>query len=226
MKPDIWVYDLPRGTLTRLTFQGFNLGPVWTPDGKRVTFVNVDAGKNSLAWVLADGSGPPETLAVVEGQPTSWSPDGKLLAFDGGPRGQNDIMLLPRPDGPPAGPTGRPAARPFLKTQHDEQTAMFSPDGRWIAYLSRESGDSQVYVRPAAAGPGGASGGRWQVSTGGGFSPRWARGGGIWYRDPDLLPHHVGMLAPVQRSLETQGAQSPNELFPGDRPKLSLAKLS
>jgi len=100
-KRDIWVYDLPRGTLTRLTFQGSNFGPVWTPDGKRATFANADAGKSSLAWVLADGSGPPETLAQTEQQrrPTSWSPDGKLLAFEGGPRGQSDILLLPLPDG-------------------------------------------------------------------------------------------------------------------------------
>jgi len=112
----------------------------------------------------------------VDGRPTSWSPDGKLLAFDKGPRGQSDLFLWPKPDG--AAPTG-PAARPFLQTQHNELTAMFSPDGRWIAYTSSESGQPQLYVRPAAPG----AGGQWLISTSGGSGPRWASGGReLFYR--------------------------------------------
>ncbi len=216
-KRDVWVYDLLRSTLTRLTFQGYNFGPIWTPDGKRVTFIHMDAGKSSLAWVLADGSGPPETLAHLEGgrsRPTSWSPDGKLLAFDGGSSGQNDIMLLPRPDGAPADPKGRPAPRPFLKTEHDEQQALFSPDGRWIAYISMESGQFQVYVRPAAAGPEGAGGGRWQVSTGGGASPRWARG-------PGGAPRELFYVAPSGKvmSVEIEPGGAPSGPFRPGTPK-------
>ena len=139
-----------------------------SPDGKRVTFAQGDAGKQTLAWTLADGSGQPEALAQTEaGGPTSWSPDGKLLASNGGPFRQTDILLLPLPDGRGSerGGSERGAPQPFLKTQHDEEGAIFSPDGRWIAYSSRKSGQYQVYVRPAAAG----AGGKWPVSTGGVF---------------------------------------------------------
>jgi len=203
---DIWVYDLPRGTLTRLTFQGGNYAPVWTPDGKRVTFLNLDAGKRTLAWTLADGSGPPETLLQTErARPTSWSPDGKLLAFDDGVASQSDILLLARPDG---GTPSAPAPRPFLKTQHDEGGAMFSPDARWIAYTSRESGQPQVYVRPAAPGPGGVPGGKWQVSTDGGSHPRWTAGGReLVYRLPDRL------MAVAIEPGSTFRAGTPKELF-------------
>ncbi len=188
---DTWVYDLLRGTLTRLTFQGRNFFPVWTPDGKRVTFVNF-AGKQTIAWTLADGSGQPETLVQAEGgPPTSWSPDGKLLAFDGGAVVQNDILLLSVP-GTLSGPAGSAAPQPFLKTQHDEDSAAFSPDGRWIAYASMESGQHQVYVRPRAVSgaPSGAPSGpgKWQVSTDGGRFPRWTAGGReLVYRLPDRL---------------------------------------
>ncbi len=176
---NIWVWDLLRGTLTKLTFQGVNIAPVWTPDGKRVTFAT-GGGKNTLMGTLADGSGQPEPLGQVEGRPTSWSPGGKLLAFDSGTPPQRDIFLLPWAEG---GASFRPTARPFLQTPHDELGATFSPDGRWIAYWSFESGSTQVYVRPAAVGPGDAAGGKWLISTESGFAPRWASSGReLFYR--------------------------------------------
>ncbi len=174
-KDDIWIYDIARGALTRLTFQGDNGRPVWTPDGKRVTFRSVDAGKDAILSAPADGSAPPEKLldssdGVV---PLSWSPDGKFLSFA---RGQpsTDLMVLPWPGGTP---------KAFLATPFTEQSATYSPDGRWIAYASNESGANQIYVRPSAG-----EGGKWQVSVDGGVFPRWVRGGrGLVFRSREAI---------------------------------------
>jgi hypothetical protein len=154
-----------------------------------------------LAWTLSDGSGQPETLAQVDGLPSSWSPDGKLLALTGGGRGLGDILLLPRPDG---GSSSGSAARPFLQTPHGEGGAMFSPDGRWIAYTALESGPPQVYVRPAEAG----AGGKWLISTGGGSGPRWASGGReLFYRTGGKVMVVAIEPGPAFR------ASTPKELF-------------
>jgi Tol biopolymer transport system component len=182
-KSDIWVYDLARGALSKLTFQGDNNDPVWTPDGKRVTFRNVHEGKYTLAWVPADGSGFPETLAALDfaGSPESWSPDGKLLLYSMNRQGTmiRDLHLLP---GPGAEAGGR-KPRPFLQTPYSEFGGEFSPDGRWIAYVSSESQRAEVFVRPAGAG-----GAKWQVSTDGGQAPRWARDGHeLFYRNGERL---------------------------------------
>jgi len=169
---DVWVYDLARGTLTRLTFQGINRFPVWTPDGKRVTFLSSVQGKQSTAWTSADGSGAAETLASVAqgGVPWSWSPDGKLLLYSAGARGARNVWVLPL--------EGQRKPAPFIETQFNVDDAQFSPDGRWVAYTSNESSPTQVYVQPAP-GPDGKprAGGKWQVSTTGGGDPRWVRRG-------------------------------------------------
>ncbi len=169
---DVWVYDLARGALTRLTFQGRNQFPHWTPDGKRVTFLSIVQGKNNVAWTPADGSGAAETLASVTqgGRPYSWSPDGKLLLYNAGTRGAGNIWVLPL--------EGQRKPAPYLETQFSVFGAQFSPDGRWVAYVSTESNLEQVYVQ-AAPGLDGKprAGGKWQVSTTDGREPRWARGG-------------------------------------------------
>lgn len=195
----IWVWDLLRGTLTKLTFQGANSGPAWTPDGKRVTFSSLDpAAKRTIAWTLADGSGQPETLAPVEGRPNSWSPDGKLLVYESG-IGPRDLFLLPQPESP-----SKAAARPFLQTPHNEQTAVFSPDGRWIAYTSSESGAMQVYVRPSQP----EAGGKWLISTGAAVGPRWAAGGReLFYRTGNKV-----MVVPIEPGPAFR-AGTPRELF-------------
>ncbi len=179
-RSDIWVYDLARGTLSRLTSQGDNSAPVWTPDGKRVTFRNNQEGKFTLSWAPADGSAPPETLAGLEsrGTPDEWSPDGKLLLYStGGGSGdpQRDLYLLPGP----GASAGDRKPRPFLQTPSAENDGAFSPDGRWIAYVSDESQRPEIYVRPAGTG-----GGKWPVSTDGGNLPRWSRNGReLFYRN-------------------------------------------
>jgi serine/threonine protein kinase/Tol biopolymer transport system component len=167
-KSDIWVVDLARGTATRLTFQGDCLSPIWTPDGRSITF---RTREYSILSVPADGSAPPEKLLELSQPivPTSWSPDGSTLAYVRGDQTSGDIMFWMRKETAP---------QPFLATPFSERGATFSPDGKWIAYMSNESGVPQVYVRPASG-----SGGKWQVSAEAGNYPRWVRGGrGLIYR--------------------------------------------
>jgi len=179
---DIWVYEFARGTATRLTFQGRNTEPLWTPDGKRVTFATAAEGKAGLAWVAADGSGAVENLASLEkpSAPFSWSPDGRILSFGLGVIADRDIWILPaagQPSGAPTGP-GERKPRPFLETRFSIYYARSSPDGRWIAYSSNESGQAQVFVQPAPGPEGKAQGsGKWQISNDGGVYPRWSSSG-------------------------------------------------
>jgi serine/threonine-protein kinase len=159
----LWLYDLARGTLTRLTESRSNY-PIWTPDGKRLTFLSAVGGTIGLSWMLADGSGAPERLTTSEnGQyPGSWSPDGQVLAFsEPDPTTGYDIWML--------GLQGDRKPRPFLQTPANESGPIFSPDGRWVAYLSDETGRNEIYVRPFP-GPGG----KMQISTEGGTEPMWA----------------------------------------------------
>jgi serine/threonine-protein kinase len=177
---DVWVYELERGALTRLTFQGSNAFPGWMPDGSRITFYSVAPDKKqSLASVPADGSRAPEILAAVSDVVAylSWSPDSKLLAFAKGPAASRDIFFLPA--------QGDRKEKPFLQTPPSEYAPEFSPDGRWIAYTSHESGRPEVYVRPAPSAAGAAPGdGKWQISTDSGQYPRWSRSGReLFYRN-------------------------------------------
>jgi Tol biopolymer transport system component len=174
----IWLDDLSRDALTKLTLEGNNnLVPVWTPDGKRIAFNSNKEGANNVFLQLADGSGGPERLTTSEylQAPMSWSPDGQLLAFiEVNPATQRDIWVLNMRDR---------KARPFLRTQFDEAVPRFSPDGRWLAYISNESGRYEVYVQPYP-GPGG----KWQISTQGGTEPVWnPNGHELFYRSGDKM---------------------------------------
>jgi eukaryotic-like serine/threonine-protein kinase len=174
---DIWVYDFAGGTLTRATFRGVNQAPVWTPDGRRIAFSSSqDVARAALYWVDPAG-GEPEILSR-DGEvqfPSSWSPDGTLLAYaeikqqDDTETGF-DIWLLRG---------GAPWTRQVLiRTPFKEDQPMFSPDGRALAWVSNETGRSQVYVRPY---PGA---GRTMVSTDGGTEPIWSRAGTeLYYRN-------------------------------------------
>ncbi|MCZ6750804.1 MAG: hypothetical protein O7E51_03130, partial [Acidobacteria bacterium] len=175
---DVWIYDIPRNTLTRLTFEGLNGYPLWTPDGERVTFSSIRGGTQDLFWIPADGSGTAERLTTSEyGQyPLSWSPDGHTLVYyELHPTSGGDLWLLPF--------EGEHKPQPFLQTPFHERSAVFSPDGKWLAYSSDESGRYEIYVRPFAGG-----GGKWQISTESGTEPVWARNGReLFYRNGDQL---------------------------------------
>jgi dipeptidyl aminopeptidase/acylaminoacyl peptidase len=126
--------------------------------------------------MLADGSGGLERLTEFGGAPTSWSPDGKLLTFLSGmlPTGNNTTWLLRREDR---------KAEPFFRTSFNQGATQFSPDGRWVAYISDETGRPEIYVQPHP-GPGG----KWQISTDGGTEPQWnPNGRELFYRSGDKM---------------------------------------
>ena len=200
---DIWVADLSRGTLTRLTFdQGEEFGPVWTRDGGRLALTSIHAGREpALFWQPADGSAPPELLVPEAGPPrfpSGFSRGDKVLAYtEEKARDDPDIWLLPLDD--PAHP------RPFLRTPFQESGATFSPDGAWIAYVSNESGRNEVYVQPYP-GPGGKR----QISTEGGTSPLWTSGGReMFYRNGDA------MMSVALTTEPRFSAEAPRLLFRG-----------
>jgi Tol biopolymer transport system component len=174
----VWLYDLSRETLTRLTFEGnTNTNPSWTPDGKRIAFASNKEGMLNLFWQPADGSGGLERLTSNESlqAPNSWSPDGQLLAFiEVNPTTGRDIWVLRM---------GDRKAQPFLRTPFNESVPQFSPDGRWLAYISDESGRFEIYVQPYP-GPGG----KWQISKEGGAEPVWnPNGRELFYRDGNKM---------------------------------------
>jgi serine/threonine protein kinase/Tol biopolymer transport system component len=172
---DLWVKDLARDIPSRLSFLGGeNRWPVWTPDGKYIVFQSDNAASSGLYWIRSDGAGEVQRLSDGKSgdNPSSFSPDGKRLAFSlVGNAGTYDIYTAAI-EGDPSHPRlGKP--EPFLVTPFVELRPAFSPDGHWLAYASNESGTFEVYVRPFP-GPGG----RWQISTGGGFYPLWSHAGG------------------------------------------------
>ncbi len=167
------VVDLERKSISNLTFEGTASDPVWSPDGTRIAYASSPDGKRlpKLVWRRADGSTAAETLLDVQTSlPMSFSPDGKLLAFERREASQSlgRIWLLPM--------DGSGKAHPFAANEATSIDGAISPDGRWIAYTSFESGAFEVYLRPFPTGDG-----KWQVSTGGGGEPHWSRDGRAVY---------------------------------------------
>jgi serine/threonine-protein kinase len=172
---DIWVYDWGRDVLSRLTSHpSLDLDPVWTPDGRRITFRSARNGVDNIYWQRADEAGEPQRLteSKIPQFPLAWHPSGKFLAFrEYGRETGSDVWLLPL-EGDEASGWKPGKAVAFLAGPFNETDVAFSPDGRWVAYESDESGERQVYVRPFS-GPGG----RVQISTAGGSIPRWSSSG-------------------------------------------------
>lgn len=163
---NVWVYDWKRDTTTRLTFERSDFGPVWTPDGKHIVFSSdKHGGAPNLYWMRADGASQAARLTESANQQvaSSFSPDGKQLAFfenETHTQIKRHLWTLPLDDIANDHPkAGKPA--PFLQTAFDEFVPVISPDGRWLAYTSDESGSFAIYVR-SFPGPGG----KWQVSSG------------------------------------------------------------
>jgi len=169
---DIFTYDFARGALTKMSFDGASHWPSWTPDGQRLTFRSWKTGTMTLWWMPADRSGPPELLTAIGSMqsPESWSPDGRALAFTqmDDPESGSDIYVLPL-DG-----DRKPYA--LIRTKFSEGAPKFSPDGKWLAYSSNESGRPEVYAM-AYPGPGP----KIQISTEGGTDPAWRRDGREFY---------------------------------------------
>jgi serine/threonine-protein kinase len=170
---DVWVYDLERDVATRITFgESYDADPVWSPDGRWIAFEGEIDGVDGIFRKRTDGTGDAEMLMEPGKQtfpaPQSWSADGRHLAIQSaGEGGQTDIWILPIDED---GSAGEPEA--FARTQFEENSPNFSPDGRWLAYNSSETGRPEVFV--ASFPPGG---GKWQVSDGGGTQAQWSGDG-------------------------------------------------
>jgi serine/threonine-protein kinase len=180
---DIYVHDLEWDTASRLTFSGDASSPMWAPDGKHLVFQSVSSGSR-ISWIRSDGAGDPQTLLEQANNlvPSSFSRMGRLVYIERSPVTGLDLWTLPLdltdPDRPKP---GKP--EPFLRTPNDEVSPRFSPDGRWIAYRSNESGNNEIYVRPFPA----ASGGKWQISAGGGLYAAWSSNGHeLFYETADF----------------------------------------
>jgi Tol biopolymer transport system component len=178
---DIWLLDAASGATTRFTSDpGWEAFPTWSPDGSRIIFTSNRSGVYDLYQKSSSGAGS-ETLLYhsSEGEgPNSWSPDGKFLIYYS--IGQPTHLRLLAVDGPP---DRKPT--PLVDPQFSSVTGRFSPDGRWIAYSSNESGKNEVSVRPFDAATGSA-GNPAVVTSGGGRTPLWSGDGKeLFYIAPD-----------------------------------------
>ena len=165
---DLWLHDLARGIATRFTFDPRDdTYPVWSPDGSHIAFGSDREGSMDLYQKRASGAGQEELLLKSDTRkfPTDWSSDGRFLLYiEVDPKTKHDLWVLPMEG------DRKPVA--VIKTQFAERGGAFSPDGRWIAYISDESGRFEIYVQPYPT-----TGAKWQVSKNGGHWPHWRRDG-------------------------------------------------
>jgi serine/threonine-protein kinase len=170
---DVWTFDVASGTPTRLTTMNNNDRPEWTSDGRKLVYSSTRGGEDySIWWQAADGSAPAEQLfrGPNATREVVLTPDGRSLIYrEDNPDSLRDIRMtsLDKKDSP----------APLVTTRFDELMPRLSPDGRWLAYQSNESGQYEIYVRPFPQG-----GGRITISNGGGTEPLWSRDGRLFYR--------------------------------------------
>lgn len=203
---ELWLDDLRRETLTRLTAGWDNQWPLWTPEGHRVIF---GSNRNGLWEVFGKSADSREAAEKIRGGeravlPASISPDGTLLVYtEDHPDTKSDIWCVSLEDDK--------GARPLVVTEFDEWGGELSPDGRWLAYCSNESGRYEIYIRALAGGLE-----RWQISTDGGTEPAWAPNGReLYYRSGNRM-----MVVAVELSPEIKIAK-PVVLFEAFPPSLA-----
>ena len=211
---DVWIWDFAQETIRRLTFDPAGDGmAVWTPDGRQIIFQSGRAGMSSVYKQAADGSGTVDRVSTsaTPQWSTSIAPDGTWVAgFDLLPRAAPNVIFLPltravRPSSNPVPGVSQSPVEP-LATRFEGSMADFSPNGRYIAYQSNESGRSEIYVRPFPR----VDNGRWQVSTAGGTRPVWARSGReLFYLDAS----NALTAVPVGTSGATISIGIPAKLF-------------
>jgi serine/threonine-protein kinase len=173
---DLWVRDLARGTSTRVTFGGENQGPVWTPDGRWLAYTAQEGGRPWARVTSAQGIGTPRNLTADDvGTVVALGPGGRSVLTDRSNRSNTDVMLVPIDGGAP---------RILLAGPFREAFPAASPDGKWIAYASDESGRNEVFVTDSATAE------RWQISTDGGTEPAWSPDGRVLYYRAE-----IGVLA-------------------------------
>ena len=199
----LWVYEFARSVWTRLTYQWDSLSPIWTRDSQRITIASSRTGRWNLFWMPANDGAAISLLQHSDQwqRPTSWSPDGTTLAFtESDPATLDDIWTWQ---------LGQSSSRPFLRTRFVEGEARFSPDGKWIAYTSNETGAPEVYVRPFAGG-----GDSWRISSEGGQAPVWnASGDELFYRTPAGAREPLRLMSVTVSTATAFRASSPRVLF-------------
>jgi eukaryotic-like serine/threonine-protein kinase len=198
---DIWVYDIARKTISKLTFGGLNRSPLWSPDGKTIAYSKrTKDGKPRIFTKPCDGSGDETEIFAAEYRLylNFWSRDGKFLMIDYmAQNAQSDLMVLPL--------SGDKKPWLYLDSKRDEYESSISPDGKWVAYLSDESGSYQIYVRSFPSKEG-----KWQISTDVAEEPRWSPDGKmLYYRKNSQI-----MAVPVSTAT-TFSAGVPTLMFNG-----------
>jgi serine/threonine-protein kinase len=200
---DIWLWDFARETLSRLTFgPARDSYPVWTPDGRQILFVSARAGSDNIYVQSSDGSGQPQQLSASKDPvlPYSISPDGKRVVVRKLSSSTGTDLAVLRLD------IANHPVENIVATAFTELNGKISPDGRWLAYQSNESGQTEVYVRPFPN----VGDGRWQISNGGGVTPVWAlTTQEIFYAKGD------GMMRVPFVTSPTFSAERPEQLFRG-----------
>jgi len=194
---NIWIYDIQRRVNEQITFEGNNPSFVWSPDGKRIAYVSIGEGKNSIYLKYLEDDKRTTNLLTSNYwlSLNSWSPDGNLLAFESTPAANSDIWLYSFIDN---------KAVPYLNTISNETTPVFAANGKWMAYASDEQRSLQIFVKSFTT-----EGGKWKISVDGGFNPKWAMSGDrLFYQNGNKI-----MAVSVATTSQFQKLEQPEPFY-------------